>query len=336
MPGTIFGYPFDEELFLQMWTEVPDTRKDAMIQSGALVNDGYIRQLIANDGNFYTIPFYNLLNAVPFNYDGQTDITVTETTGTHQSGVVWGRAQAFGQRDFTAELSGSDPIGHITQKYAKYWMNEKQKILLQILAGIFATTDTSANATQFKATHTLDTGAPVSITDGNRLMTMSLGDNKDQYSLAIMHSLVAERLENLQVLEFWTNTLANGLQMRSRIANWDGLIAIIDDGVPFDTGTGKATTYLFSNGALRTAPGRVDHPVAVERDELLHGGTEHIVTRVRETYHPNGFSYKIPGTGWTQSPTDAQLASGDNWSVVFDPKAIGIAQLITTEVPVTP
>ena len=37
MPGTIFGIPFDEELFLQMWGEAPDPVKTALLDSGVMV-----------------------------------------------------------------------------------------------------------------------------------------------------------------------------------------------------------------------------------------------------------------------------------------------------------
>ena len=113
MAGTIFGIPFDEELFMQMWNEAPDPYLTAMIESGAVVEDPVIAERIANSGNFYTIPFYNTLDGEDQNYDGQTDITVEEVAGGSQSGIVYGRSKGFFARNFTAELSGADPMGHI-------------------------------------------------------------------------------------------------------------------------------------------------------------------------------------------------------------------------------
>ena len=88
MAGTIFGIPFDEELFMQMWSEAPDPYLTAMIESGAVVEDPVIASKIANNGNLYTIPFYDTLDGEDQNYDGQTDITVTEVSGGVQTGVV--------------------------------------------------------------------------------------------------------------------------------------------------------------------------------------------------------------------------------------------------------
>lgn len=326
------GYPFDKELFIQMWTEAPDPILTAMLNSGAMVQDSLIENRISGDGNYYTIPFYNPLEGDPSNYNGMTDVNVSETTGTSQSGIVYGRSKGFMARDFQGELSGSDPMGHIARTVARYWAKQRQRILIGIIDGVFDTTDAGAFATEFKSTHILGTGASIGVTDANRLMTKSMGDHKQEYSMAIMHSIVAERLENMQVLEFWKQTMADGIQRPLPLASYNGLTVIIDDGVPVNGN--EYTTYLFGNGVLRQANGRVDNPTGVERDEIKYGGTETLVTRLRETIHPNGFHFTVPTTGWTESPTDTQLFDGANWGVRFNPKAIALSKLVTTESPI--
>ena len=39
MAGTIFGIPFDDEIFMNMWNEEPDPELLAMLNSGAVVDD---------------------------------------------------------------------------------------------------------------------------------------------------------------------------------------------------------------------------------------------------------------------------------------------------------
>jgi hypothetical protein len=73
--------------------------------------------------------------------------------------------------------------------------------------------------------------------------------------MAIMHSKVAETIEKLQVLEFWKQTLENGIQRPMNIANVNGLVAIIDDSVPY-TSTGEYTTYLFWSCSKRVESGQ--------------------------------------------------------------------------------
>ena len=343
MAGTIFGIPFDEELFLQMWNEAPDPYLTAMIESGAVVEDPTIAGMIQNSGNIYTLPFYNALTGEDQNYDGQTDITVEEVDGGTQTGVVYGRAKGFFARNFTAELSGADPMGHIVASISRYWQKRRQMRLIGITNAIFGITGTTGYAKAWEENHTLDLGSdtatarPIAETDLNDLATQACGDHKDQFSLAIMHSNVAKTLENKELLEYWKYTDANGIERPMNLASVNGYTAIIDDGVPCTTvgGTGankdlkQYTTYLFGAGVIRTAKGRVDVPVETNRDPKKNGGQDELITRMRETIHPNGFSFTIPSTGWTQSPEDDQLFATANWDIKFDPKAIPMARLIT-------
>ena len=343
MAGTFLWFPFVEGLFYDSWGEAPDPVRTAIVDSGAMVSDSVISAQIQNKGNLYTIPFYNVLGGDPVNYDGQTDITSTETDGGSQTGVVFGRAKGFTARNFTAEVVGNDPMGHIAKSVARFWNKYRQGVLLKILAAVTGITGASGNAKVWHDTHIADLGSttatPYTIgeTDLNDLATQALGDNKSLFSLAIMHSNVAKTLENKQLLEYWKYTDASGIQRPMNIASANGYTVVVDDGVPVaqvgGSGDNKAlkkyTTYILGTGVLRTAGARLDRPNDVDYDPAKNGGQETLYTRIRETIHPNGFSFKAPSSGWTESPTDAQLAATANWSLQFDPKAIPIASLIT-------
>lgn len=333
MPGKYLNFPFDQELFVKAWGEAPDPVKLAMLQSGALAEDPVIAEQLKNDGNLYTIPFYNVLEGAEVNYDGKTDITSTETSADSQTGVAYGRAVGHTARNFVAELSGADPFGHIVNSVAGFWNKKYQTRVIGILGGIF---DITGDADWAKHTLNIAKGsgalAKIGETTINDVMTETLGDNKDLYSMAIMHSNVAKTLENLQLLEYWKQTDPNGIQRPMKIGTVNGLVVIVDDGVPIDTSVTnfpKYTTYLLGRGVLRTAKGRLDIPVEVSRDPAKNGGQDTLYTRIRETIHPNGFSFKVPGSGWSESPTDAQLFDKANWERKFNHKAIPMARLIT-------
>lgn len=343
MAGTFLNFPFDEELFYDSWSEAPDPVRTAILNSGAMTQDSLISSMIQGKGNIYTIPFYNVLDGDPVNYDGQTDITATETGGGSQTGVVFGRAKGFTARNFTAELVGNDPMGHIARSVAKYWQKYRQSVMLKVIGAVMGITGASGNAKKWHDTHVVDLGSATATpytlgdTDLNDLATLALGDNKSLFSLAIMHSNVAKTLENKQLLEYWKYTDANGIQRPMNIASANGYTVIIDDNVPTAATGGdgankdltKYTTYLLGGGVLRTANARLDRPNDTSYDPAKNGGQETLYTRIRETIHPNGFSFKVPSSGWSESPTDAQLAATANWSLQFDPKAIPMAQLIT-------
>lgn len=116
----------------------------------------------------------------------------------------------------------------------------------------------------------------------------------------------------------------------------NGIKCIIDDGVPSTAATtgdsGKAatyTTYLFGEGALRFAAAPVANAVEQWRDPQAKGGIDIIGTRKRETIHPNGFTFTAPA-GMTDSPTNAQLFTTKNWSLVYsDPRAVLIGKMVT-------
>lgn len=337
--ATYLGYNFDPELFLLNWQNEADPTMTALLDSGAVQNNDAIKGLIANGGDYYTIPFYSALSGTLLNYDGETDVTATEATSKAQSGIVYGRMAAWSEKQFIRDYnSGADPMKQITSQTAKFWAKERQKILLKILSGVFAIT---GNAGWTKHTKNIAATAD-SVTDDNRvgvataaeLIQEAVGDNADIFTMAVMHSAVALNLAKLEQLKFRTQTDANGMQRQLRIADWNGLTVIVDDGVPSKasssaSGAMEYTTYLLGAGAIQRADAPVTEPVEVERDAKSAGGTNYLITRVRETMHPNGFSFAKPSSGYTASPTDDQLAAKANWSIVGDAKNIAMAQLIT-------
>lgn len=344
MPGTFLGYPFDEEIFLMNWKAAVDPVRTAMIDSGAVQTNREIARMIANGSNQYTIPFYNVLGGTADNYDGSSNITVTAPDGGYQTGVVYGRAHAWKDQDFIRDFnSGANPMQQISSQVAKYWNKQRQSRLIGIMNGIFAITDDSTDYWDAWQLHTTDikfTGSSGTAGEANMVdeataadaMQKAVGDNAGIFSMAIMHSKIANSLAKKQLLQYRKYTDAAGIERTVNIADWNGLTVIVDDGVPATTNTqdGTAidyTTYLFGMGAIQYAEAPVDTPVETEREALTNGGYNVLVTRQRETLHPNGFSYTLPAS--TVSPTDVQLATAAQWKVVVNPKTIAIARIVS-------
>lgn len=166
---------------------------------------------------------------------------------------------------------------------------------------------------------------------------MACGDPQRSVCLAIMPFRCSKNTGKQTASGIWKYTDANGIQRPMNIASVNGYTVIVDDGVPCVTVGGsdankdlkKYTTYLFGQGVIRTAKGRVDVPVETNRDPKKNGGQDELITRMRETIHPNGFSFTKPKSSWTESPTDDQLFATANWNIAFDQKAIPMARLIT-------
>lgn len=343
MPGTFLNFPFDEELFLLNWQAAIDPVSVALLNSGAMIEDSTIRSLISNGSNLYTLPFYNVLGGTEENYDGKTDITETEHSGSSQSGVVYGRAHAWADRDFIYDFnSGANPMQSIVAQTSHFWAKKKQARLVKILSALFGITDDSTDNWDAWQMHTLNIATTsTSAAEANSVdaasaadaMQKANGDNSGIYSMAVMHSKVAANLAKQQLLQFRKYTDMMGIERTVNIADWNGLTVIVDDGVPTKTNSSASsetdyTTFLFGRGAILTAPAPVKVPVETGREAKKHGGYDYLINRIRETIHPNGFSW-VKDMSTVSSPTDADLGTAANWKLVADSKLIPIARIIS-------
>ena len=123
-----------------------------------------------------------------------------------------------------------------------------------------------------------------------------------------------------------------GIERPLPIAYANGYLIVVTDQVPTVEATAsvakKYTSYLLGTGAIQTAEASVKVPVEVYRDPKTKGGQEELLTRVRKTFHPNGFTFtKVSGD--TPSPTDTALATASRWSPVYDPKSIAMAKIVS-------
>lgn len=236
--GRYLDFPFDKEVFNYSWKNTPDLFLDNILASGAVQRDSEIARLIANGSNSYVVPYYNNLGGDEQLYDGVTDFTYDSITGGHYKGVVYGRMKAWDAISFIKDFnSGADPMGQIVKGVATYWQKKRQERLVKLLETIFNITDTDfANHTLDIATATGTVGEEniVGATTIGDAIVKANGDNASGYSLAIMHSKVAQDLANLQLLEFSKYTDERGITRRLPIANINGMTVIVNDGVPVD------------------------------------------------------------------------------------------------------
>ena len=329
MPGMYLGFPFDEEIFDMKWKSQADPVSTALVDSGAMVEDAAIAALIQNGSDTYTVPSYGLLGGTPANYDGKTDIPVETISGVSESGIVYGRTQGWSEDQFVRDYnSGADPMAAIVSQVARFWNKNRQAVMLGVLGAV-------VQDTKMKA-HNISVAEPIADTTVFDAATDAFGDHATGLAMAVMHSKVANKLADLQLLQYRKYTDPAGIERQLPIADINGLAVIVFDGVPTTAATGGSsatpatyTTYLLARGALRHAYANVEVPVEVQRDPRTAGGKNFLYTRVRETVHPDGFSFTKPKTGYNGSPTDAQLFDKANWGLVADPKVTGICALTT-------
>lgn len=333
--STGLAFYYDEEIFNDVFTSEPDPTTLALLESGAMVEDAEIARLISNGSNYYALPYYKDIEGDELNYDGSTDLTVDDTESGVMYGTVWGRMKGWRALDFVKDFSTADPIRNILNRIQKWKSKKVQKRLIGILDAVL-----SIASDDDLALHTTDiTSATTTVTDDNKIalttartcVVKANGDNADDYALAIMHSQVADRLSQFNVLEFFKYNLPNGQEADVRVGRTGNMVVLITDEVPHEEdGTSNAmeyTTYFLGRGCVGHATAPVEHPTETARDPEKAGGIEKLYTRYRETMLPYGFSFEM--TSLPISPTDAQLETSTNWKRKYDAKNIHIARLIS-------
>lgn len=338
MASSYLNLPFDAEVFNYTWENTPDLIFTSMIESGAIAQDSEIARLISNGSNFFTTPFYNLIGGAEQVYNGVNDFTYTSISGGTYSGVVYGRMKAWDAVSFIKDFnSGADPMAQIIAGVSQYWMKARQVRLVGLLQALFGITGDAEWTKHITDLATATTG----VTDANRIGETTIndaavkanGDNAGEYSLAIMHSVVANRLANLQLLNFSKYTDASGIERALPIAQINGKTVIVNDQVPTEAsgtavGETEYTTFLLGTGAIRYAKAPVDVPSEMDRNPALNGGKDMIYTRVREAMAPYGFSFKGDVATDVGIP-DATLLASASWERKMDAKNIFLAKIVT-------
>ena len=334
---------FNPEVFGKYTERIPDLKKNELLKAGVLRTRNDLKAMLnaQTGGNYITIPMKGLIDGTPLNYDGETDITATSTKTYSQSMVVIGRAKAWVEKDFSADITGVDFMDNVAAQVAKYWQNVDQDTIINVLTGIFAMT--GAGNLKFVENHTNDISevgeGKMGATTLNSTIQKASGDNKKIFSVAIMHSMVATNLENLQLLEYLKYTDAAGITRDLGIATVNGKLVLIDDSVPVDESgdAPKYTTFVLGDGAFDYCDCGAKVPYEMGRDPALNGGQDTLYTRQRKLFAPHGISFTKASMA-KLSPTDDELKNGANWELVndgqgtkgyIDHKAIPIARIIS-------
>lgn len=337
---------FNGEIFTKYVQSLESVKKKELLRSKAIVRRQDIAPMFSeqNGGNYATTVIAGRIGGSAQNYDGGTDITSSGIGNYTQSRMVVGRANAWTERDFTADITGKDYMDVIGAQVADYWEDVDQQLILSVLKGIFSMNTGAAN-TEFVEKHTYDisgTDSPMfGLTTLNTALQKALGDRKSKFSLAIMHSTVATRLENLNLVEHLKYTDPQGVQRELDLYSVNGKMILVDDGMPVEEVSDsdpytKYTTYVLGEGAIELTDCGAAVPNEMSRDAAKNGGQTTLYSRQRKIYAPYGISFKKPSG--CVSPTDSQLENGANWTLAnsnegsakFIPhKLIPIARIIT-------
>jgi len=366
---------FNDRAFGRYMSAVPNVKLNKLRESRAIVGDQRLRETFKTNsqtGTVYAvIPYFGTLSGTPQNYDGVSDVE-PQKTDTYEQGVfTYGRMNGWTEADFSFDVTGgTDFMANVRNQINGYWNEVDQDVLLAILKGIFAMASTGKGAikeanAEFVEKHTYDISAPdaasateemyVGATTLNSAIQQACGDNKQKFSLVYCHSTVSTNLENLKLITYLKYTDEQGIERDLGMSTWNGRIVLVDDSMPVEIvepvaesgtketesyvapkeGYTKYTTYILGEGAIGLEDVGAKVPYEMVRDAKLHGGEDTLISRKRKAVSVAGISY-LKANQKTNSPTDAELEDGKNWSLVdngdnkaIKHKAVPIARIIS-------
>lgn len=354
---------FNERAFGVYMNAIPNVKLNKLRESRAIAADQRLRETFVNSGQTGTVyavlPYFGLIGGDAQNYDGVSNLTPEKTDAFEQGVFTYGRMMGWTEADFSYDVTGGvDFMANVRNQISRYWNDRDQDTILAILKGIFSMSATgtgnikTANAA-FVSAHTYDISAPttdakttddmmVSATTLNSAIQQACGDNKSKFSLVICHSTVATNLENMKLLGYLKYTDSEGVERDLGMGTWNGRLVLIDDSMPAEVKNVGATggdvtlytTYVLGEGAIGFESVGAKVPYEMVRDAKTRGGEDTLISRKRNAVSVAGISY-LKAVQTTNSPTNAELENGKNWSLVsngtdtINHKAVPIARIIS-------
>lgn len=316
----------------------------ALSRSGIVRPNPVINALVQQGGKLIQMPEFTDLG------DGESEVLSdqnplsVDNIGTQQMDApLIARGKAWGTNEISAELAGSDPQMAIGNSVARYWARDRQRTLVNVLAGVFD----GALASTHRFDAFSETGASpaddLKLNEDNVVSSLELlGDQLDAIAAMAMHSMPYYNLVRRKLIDFVAvqddgtvvHQGADGdrAEGENRVPFFLGKRVIVDDGCRRRVGTTSGYvyhTYLFGYGSIGegTAPGKT--PSETDRDSLA--GVDILVNRQHYVIHPSGVSYSpTAGTGQAgPTPTNAELADSSKWTRVHEVKNIKMLEIRT-------
>jgi hypothetical protein len=280
------------------------------LKTGLAVKD-YNNVDIREHGHFAEVPFYNELTGDDEVITDSASLTPDKITTGKDIGVVCHRGKAWGGRQLAAIVSGDDPMKEISRQVGTYWSKRIRTAIINTLNGVLNGTNGVLKDTHASRVG-VTTGTKVLLSHQTALTAMNLiGDAMDDFEVMVVHSKVFTDMINAQLVSFPYDTDPQ----RVKIKTWKKYLecdVIVSDDVPVDAGVPlykKYTTYFGKKGSIYLGMQR-ELMSETDRDSLAF--EDILATQVHFVPHLKLVKWGVT----TQNPTNAQLATGTNWTKV--------------------
>lgn len=299
----------------------------ALFRSGIITNNSEFDRLASEAAPIHQMPFFEDLNGDSEDIIEDADLTAKKITSNKDVSTTVRRANMWAATDLSAALAGSDPMAAIGDRVADYWAREYQKILIQVLTGVFGSYQTAGDPAETKtplADHILDistmgAAAAQKISASAFIDALQLlGDAQGQLTAVVMHSATKSHLKKNNLID--TQRDSTDVEFDT----YQGRRVIVDDGCPVSNGV--YTTYLFGQGAVAFGNGSPVGWVATEtdRDKKKGSGVDYLINRKCFIMHPRGIKWTDQKRANVETPTKEELMDAINYERVYEPKQIRI------------
>jgi hypothetical protein len=308
---------------------------NTFVSSGILLESPQLSSMAAIGGRTGELPFYQPLTNDEPNYSSD-DPSETSTPAKIGSGIQTWRLAAMNKSwstmDLTRELALADPLEAITNRIGLYWRTTLSRRVIQSAIGVLAdnVANDSADMRYSIATDAAGAITAAELINGEAVIAAAgtLGDAAGALTTIAMHSVVYQRLQANDLIDFIPTSVAN-----IRIPTYLGYTVVVDDAMPAVAGTNRITytSVLFAAGAFAHGVGSPPRPSEMEREASAGNGGGQDILHTRQTHivHPVGFTFTSSSVA-DESPTEAELATAGNWDRVYtERKNIGVAFLQT-------
>jgi hypothetical protein len=300
------------------------TKTSALFRAGLISRDSRIDEAARGGGRTVNMPFWTSLSGASEVLSDSAALTPAKVGTSKDVSTLHFRGKAWSANDLAEAVAGSDPMRAIGDQVGDYWAVEMQTILNSTLKGIFATALSSTHVHNIASEDGNNATAGNLFSDDAFLTAVfKLGDRQNDFRAMVVHSKVMQRMLALDLIDFVKPSDAE-----PAVPTYRGRNVIVDDDVPSAAGGTSGTKYytiIFGPGAVGYGEGAPKNPVETDRDSLANDDI--LINRRHFILHPRGV--KWTGSPAGASPTDAELATGGNWSKVYSDKNIKIVALIT-------
>lgn len=316
MAATVLSDVIVPEIFTQYVIE-RTAELSAFWQSGIVAPVPELN-LVGEGGEQVNMPFWQDLAGDDQVLSTGSNLTVNPILAEKDVAVLNARALVYGAKDLAAALAGSDPLTAAGDLVADKWQRRMQAATVASLNGA-----TGALAAESPAVNTLNISGlagAAAVFDGEAFIDAlgQLGDAETRLTAVGVHSATYRLMKKQDLIEFIRDSQG------AEVPVYMGKRVIVDDGMP--VASGIYTTYLFGPGAIGYGEGEPKVPTETERNALIGGGEEILVSRRHFVLHPRGIKWK--GTPAADTPANAELANVANWERVYEPKNIRIVRFV--------